>query len=150
MLMFKGFVHRWLSWVTKLVPSTREIIIPALQESAKKAVAQCYGGQTGRQCGFYWSTGEFVDPAVDKTTGAGEVMNVFSAVTALLIDEDDVENPVTNSTGGTSIGDPNAGLNSEKPRVFKPITTADRAGAGILTFLVLAGAAATFGWMSMN
>ncbi|KAH7375514.1 family 76 glycosyl hydrolase [Plectosphaerella cucumerina] len=147
MLMFKGFVHRWLSWVTVLVPSTRDLIRPALEKSAAAAAAQCTGGASGRVCGFYWSGGVFVDPAIDKTTGAGEAMNVLSAVSALLIDE--AEPPVTNATGGTSQGDPNAGQNSVAPQEFQPLTTADRAGAGILTFLILTGAVGTWGWMAM-
>ena len=46
--------------------------------------------------------------------------------------------PFTSDTGGTSEGNPNAGSKDggkiEQPR---PITTADRAGAGILTLLVV-------------
>ncbi|KAK4076886.1 CAZyme family GH76 [Purpureocillium lilacinum] len=149
MLSFKGYVHRWLSVVTQLAPYTRDKILPTLRKSAEAAVKQCTGGESGRACGFYWSGGSYVDPAVDKTTGAGEAMNVLAAVSALLIEE--AKPPVTNSTGGISNGNPNAGGggadNGEKP--LKPITAADRAGAGILTFLLIGGSLGTFVWMSM-
>ncbi|KAG6117695.1 hypothetical protein E4U13_000842 [Claviceps humidiphila] len=134
MLSFKGYVHRWLSVITQVAPYTRETILPILRKSTEAAVKQCTGGQTGRQCGFYWNLGKFVDPAVDRTTGAGEVMNTGP--------------PVTNGTGGTSKGNPNAGGKDNGERPPKPITMADKAGAGFVTFLMLGGAVGTFVWMS--
>jgi mannan endo-1,6-alpha-mannosidase len=146
MLSFKGYVHRWLAVVTQVAPYTKDKILPVLRKSTEAAVKQCTGGATQRQCGFYWSLGQYIDPAVDKTTGAGEQMNVLAAVSSLLIGQADA--PVTNGTGGTSKGNPNAGGrdNGEKP--MKPITTADKAGAGIVTFLVLGAAVGMFVWMS--
>ena len=77
-------------------------------------------------------------------------MNVFAAVTALLVDQEK-KSPVTNSTGGTSQGDAKAGLDSEKqaPEPPRPITTGDRAGAAILTIVILASALGTFVWSCM-
>lgn len=146
MLSFKGYVHRWMTVVTQLVPSTRDIILPVLRTSTAAAIKQCTGGASGRVCGFYWTNGTFIDPAVDKTSGAGEAMNVLAAVQSLLV----VEPPTTNATGGTSQGDPNAGMN---PSPFKEptiITTGDRAGAGILTIVVLVSAVAIWAWMSVG
>ena len=149
MLSFKGYVHRWLAMVTIIAPYTREKILPILRKSAEAAVKQCTGGQTGRVCGFYWSGGEFVDPSIDKTSGAGEAMNVLAAVSSLLID--DAPGPVTNKTGGISKGNPNAGGGRDNGvREPPPVTTADRAGAGILTFLLLGGGISTFVWMSFS
>ncbi|KAG6094167.1 hypothetical protein E4U14_008551 [Claviceps sp. LM454 group G7] len=65
-----------------------------------------------------------------------EVMNVLAAVSSLLIDE--TGPPVTNGTGGTSKGNPNAGGKDNGERPPKPITMADKAGAGFVTFLMLA------------
>ncbi|PNY27942.1 Mannan endo-1,6-alpha-mannosidase DCW1, partial [Tolypocladium capitatum] len=148
MLSFKGYVHRWLAVVTQIAPFTRNRILPVLRKSTEAAVKQCTGGDTGRVCGFYWSDGVYVDISVDRTSGAGEAMNVLAAVSSLLIEEAKV--PVTDSSGGISKGNPNAGGGRDnglkKP---KPITTADRAGAGILTLLLLGGAASTFIWMSV-
>lgn len=73
-------------------------------------------------------------------------MNVLGALTGLLIPA--AVGPVTNGTGGTSAGDPNAGSNVATNKVT-PITTGDRVGAGILTTLVIAAGLAVFAWMSL-
>ncbi|TQN68190.1 Mannan endo-1,6-alpha-mannosidase DCW1 [Colletotrichum shisoi] len=148
MLSFKGYVHRWLSVVTQIAPFMKEKILPVLRDSTQSAVNQCTGGATGRVCGFYWNDRVFVDPAVDKTSGAGEQMNVLAAVSSLLIES--VEPPATNNTGGISKGDPDAGSKSKDNIEPEPISTADRAGAGILTAIVLAGGLGTWGWMSFG
>ncbi|KAK8913267.1 hypothetical protein H634G_08499 [Metarhizium anisopliae BRIP 53293] len=146
MLSFKGYLHRWLAVTTQVAPYTKDKILPVLRKSTEAAIKQCTGGPTQRQCGFYWSFGRFVDPAADKTTGAGEQMNVLAAVSSLLIEN--AEQPVTNTTGGTSLGNPNAGGKDNGERPVKPVTTADKAGAGFLTFLLLGGAVGMFVWMS--
>lgn len=149
MLTFKGYTHRWLSVVTQLAPFTKEKILNKLRTSAAAAVKQCTGGPTGRRCGFYWKKGEFVDPAVDHTTGAGEAMSVLAAVSSLLIEYADP--PATNETG-ISRPDFDAGTHSKGPNFddHKPITAADRAGAAILTILILVGGVGTWGWMSFG
>ena len=56
--------------------------------------------------------------------------------------------PATGNTGGTSKGDPNAGLKQgEQTKPLPPITTADKAGAGILTFLLCAATVALPVWI---
>ncbi|KAK1760280.1 glycoside hydrolase [Echria macrotheca] len=149
MLSFKGYVHRWLAVATQVAPFTRDEILPMLRTSTEAAVKQCTGGDTGRRCGFYWSEGVFVDPAVDKTSGAGEQMSVLAAVSSLLIE--DADPPATNLTGGISRGDPNAGSRSRDTiDTLGPITTADRAGAAILTILVLGSSIGMWSWMSIS
>ncbi|KAI1081503.1 glycoside hydrolase family 76 protein [Whalleya microplaca] len=142
MLSFKGYDHRWMATMTQIAPFTSDKILPVLQKSTQAAVNQCTGGDDGRTCGFGWASGAF-----DHSVGAGQTMNVLGAVSSLLIGK--AKAPVTNSTGGTSGGNPDAGAGSDsfnnKPA---PITTGDRAGAGILTALVLAIAIGTFSWMS--
>ncbi|KAF9880808.1 glycosyl hydrolase family 76 [Colletotrichum karsti] len=135
MLSFKGYVARWMSVMTQIAPYTADQILPILKTSAEAGVKQCTGQANQRTCGFKWSTGVY-----DGTIGAGQQMNVLAAVSSLLIGQ--AKAPVSNSTGGTSVGDPNAGSNSNNDLSVhnSPITTADKAGAGILTFLVLAGA----------
>ncbi|KAG6040910.1 hypothetical protein E4U41_006677 [Claviceps citrina] len=146
MLSYKGYVHRWLAVVTQLAPHTRDRILSTLRTSAAAAVGQCTGGPSGRECGFYWSYGRFVDPGVDKTTGAGERMDVLAAVSSLLMENAD--GPVTNSTGGTSRGNPNAGGRDNGEVPPRPVTVADRIGAGALTAVVLLAAGGLFIWMS--
>jgi mannan endo-1,6-alpha-mannosidase len=141
MLSFKGYVHRWLAVTAQLAPFTKERIMNTLRTSTKAAVSQCTGGQTGRVCGFKWLTGVY-----DGTNGAGEEMNVLGALLSLLVDS--APGPLTNLTGGTSEGDPGAGGSLSFTPDHKSITTADKAGAGILTSVFLAGIIMTFAWMS--
>ena len=142
MLSFKGYLHRWMATTTQLAPFTKQKIQDTLKTSTQAAIKQCTGGTNGRMCGFKWTTGTY-----DGTTGAGQEMNALGAVSSLLIDS--AKPPLTEATGGSSKGDPNAGsqadpLNGRK----KPATAGDKAGASILTLLVLGGAVGTFSWMS--
>jgi mannan endo-1,6-alpha-mannosidase len=73
-------------------------------------------------------------------------MSVLGALLSIL----PVPVPLTNTTGGTSKGDPDAGTNSTASEtIFRPVTTGDKAGAAILTMTVLAAAVATFYWMNV-
>jgi mannan endo-1,6-alpha-mannosidase len=142
MLSFKGYLHRWMATVGQIAPFTHDTIMPLLKTSTQAGVSTCTGGTNGRVCGFKWTT-----RAYDGTQGAGQQMNVLAAVSSLLIDE--TAAPVTNMTGGTSEGNPNAGSQSDNfNRHVTPPTTGDKAGAGILTFIILGMAVGTFGWMS--
>lgn len=142
MLSFKGYVHRWLATMTQIAPFTHDQIMNVLETSTQAAIKQCTGGTSGTQCGFQWSSGAF-----DGSVGAGQSMNVLGAVSSLLVAS--VEAPVTNSTGGTSVGNNNAGSSSDSfMGDSRPPTTGDKAGASILTILVLIAAGGTFGWMS--
>jgi mannan endo-1,6-alpha-mannosidase len=145
MLSFKGYIHRWYSTVTRLAPFTADTILPVLQNSAQAAVKQCTGGDLGRQCGFKWLSGKF-----DGNVGAGQEMNVLGAVSSLLVDN--VGGPVGTDTGGTSKGDPNAGAGTQDVNKTPtgPITGGDRAGAAILTVVMLGSACGLFGWMSFG
>lgn len=142
MLSFKGYLHRWLATATQLAPFLADTVLPILKTSAQAAVSTCTGEENGRTCGFKWAT-----KAYDGSKGAGQQMNVLGAVSSLLIKQ--VGGPVTNSTGGTSKGDPDAGMHSDKFRGNDdPPTAGDKAGASILTIVVLASAVGMFGWMS--
>ncbi|RDW91120.1 mannan endo-1,6-alpha-mannosidase-2 [Coleophoma crateriformis] len=146
MFSFKAYLTRWLAATTKMAPYTYDIIMPKLKASAEAAAAQCTGGSNGRMCGLSWSSG-----AYDGTTGVGQQMAAMSVVfTNLLAIDQSLGVPVTNSTGGTSIGNNNAGSQSvANPEAIKPATTGDRAGAGIVTTIILLGATGMFGWMSV-
>lgn len=142
MLSFKGYLHRWMATTAQIAPFTRDTIMAVLQTSAQAAVSTCTGGASGRVCGFKWTT-----KAYDGTQGAGQQMNVLGAVSSLLIDQATV--PVTNSTGGTSVGNPNAGNEPDSfNQVFAPPTAGEKAAAGILTFVIVGMTAGAFGWMS--
>ena len=146
MYTFKGYMHRWWSMMQQLAPFTADLVQATLEKSAQAAINQCTGGAEARQCGFKWSSGSY-----DGKTGAGQEMSVLGATIGLLLK--DAKGPVTSKTGGTSKGNVNAGNNNDDndfTTSYKPITTTDRAGAGILTFLVLAGVTGMFGWMSYD
>ncbi|KAI1270403.1 glycoside hydrolase family 76 protein [Xylariaceae sp. FL1019] len=139
MTTYKGFVARWMAYTAKLVPDTADGIMALLKTSAQAAVKTCTGGDNGRQCGFAWSTGVFDE------AGAGQQMDVISALTALLAL--DAPAPVTNSTGGTSQGDPDAGDSNTDTEELAAITTGDKAGAAILTILAIVLASGSLWWM---
>lgn len=78
-------------------------------------------------------------------------MSALSVIQANLIQK--VAPPVTANTGGVSKSDPTAGTDGDNPPILEPvltrkITMRDRAGAGILTALVLGGLLATIYWIS--
>ncbi|KAK2595071.1 hypothetical protein QQS21_007202 [Conoideocrella luteorostrata] len=144
MFTFKGFVHRWYTVIAQLAPFTADRILPVLRTSAQAAVDQCTGGKYGRQCGVHWSTRKY-----DGVTGAGQEMSALAAVQSLLIKPSTP--PLTNDTGGTSKGNPNAGGGDGSiMRELKPITTGDKVGASIVTLLLLGLGCGLFGWMSYD
>ncbi|KAI1494560.1 glycosyl hydrolase family 76-domain-containing protein [Biscogniauxia mediterranea] len=135
---FKAYLSRWMAATTKWAPWTFDRIKTLLQNSALAAAKQCTGGDNGRMCGLKWAnnSGQW-----DGTSGVGQQMAAMEVVLANMIQQ--AKAPVTNSTGGTSIGDPSAG-GSDDGR-FDPvgwqhgsIDGGDRAGAAICTLIVLA------------
>lgn len=77
-------------------------------------------------------------------------MGALSVIQANLIDQ--VSVPVTNTTGGTSQGNAAAGRgggvsNGDPALTTNAITTGSRAGAGILTCLVLISVIGCSWWM---
>jgi mannan endo-1,6-alpha-mannosidase len=140
----KAFLTRWLAATTKSAPYTYDLIMPKLQTSAKYAAMQCSGGANGRMCGLSWSKGA----TWDGTSGVGQQMAALEVVQSNLIGQSRA--PYTTKTGGTSKGDPSAGSHSiTNPDLTAPATTGDRAGAGILTTIVLVGFVGGLLWMSL-
>ncbi|KAK5115142.1 hypothetical protein LTR62_001839 [Meristemomyces frigidus] len=134
---FRGFVLRWLSLTAQLVPTTAATIWPYLQASALGAAGQCDGGTDGVTCGMEWNTTKW-----DGTYGIGQQLSALSVVQTNLIQTMNLGAPYTSNSGGTSKGDPSAGSTAENPSegeiYTRRITSRDRAGAGILTFLAVA------------
>ena len=130
---FKAYLARWMAHTAVKAPFTYPLLKPILEASARAAVGTCTGGSDGNQCGLRWWTGSH-----DGSVGVGEQMSVLEVVQSNLIDV--APGPVTANSGGTSKGDPNAGVTSNigPGDLHKSqITTADRAGAGILTLVVI-------------
>ncbi|KAK3353787.1 putative dfg5 protein [Lasiosphaeria hispida] len=143
MLSFKGYLHRFLAQTLQVAEPVRDIVLPSLRKSAEGMAQGCNPDGT---CGFRWNTGSY-----DGQTGAGQQMNALGALMSLLVVEEYVPPPLTNATGGTSVGKADAGGDPDVEQVvLKPLTTADRAGAGILTLLGLLGMGAYMAFMSAN
>lgn len=145
MFSFKAYLLRWLAATTKVAPYTYDIILPKLRTSAIAAAKQCNGGNNGRTCGLSWTSGTW-----DGTAGVGQEMGAMSAVFVNLLPLQTIKPPVTNSTGGTSVGNPNAGMGSTETFDTKldPVTRADRIGASFVTAALVIGACGMFGVMS--
>jgi mannan endo-1,6-alpha-mannosidase len=152
MKSFKGYLHRWMTSAAQLAPFVHDQIMDALRNSTAAAVKSCTDGVdnghgiTTATCGFRWTTGEY-----DGDTGAGQQMNVLGALTSLLYDlQRNLGGPVTNSTGGTSVGDPNAGEEPDYMKPHPPAQAGDKAGAAIITVIMLAAMLGTLSWMSSS
>ena len=144
---FKAYLSRWMAAVTQIAPFTSDTIMPKLKTCAQGAAGQCVGGTDGVTCGRQWYSSTW-----DGKYGVGEQMSALSIIQANLISK--VAPPVTANTGGTSKGDPTAGSGGDNPVVVHDpsanmkITAGDRAGAGILTILVLSSFLGMVIWIS--
>lgn len=131
---------------TKVAPFIHDQVMQTLRTSAKAAALQCSGGDNGRHCGLQWTKGA----TWDGSQGVGQQMAALEVIISTQIDR--VHAPLTNSTGGTSVGNNNAGSGSGGSAtglVDTPVTTGDRAGAGILTAVLLVGLGGGIAWMCM-
>jgi mannan endo-1,6-alpha-mannosidase len=139
---FKAYLSRWMGYTAIVAPWTREFLDPMLQTSAKAAAAQCTGGNDQTSCGLRW-----VDNGVnDGSFGVGEQMAALEIVQSLLYPS--APGPASVNNGGISKSDPNAGAEAPKTGpVFNPVASGDKAGAGILTLLVLSSIITGAWWM---
>lgn len=134
---FKAYLSRWMAATTKWAPWTYDKIKPLLANSAQAAAQQCTGGENGRMCGLKWAnnSGQW-----DGTSGVGQQMAAMEIVLANMIHES--ERPVTNTSGGTSTGDPTGGgsdIGRTDPQgsiLFATLTTGDRVGAVVCTVII--------------
>ncbi|KAK2603496.1 mannan endo-1 [Conoideocrella luteorostrata] len=150
---FKGYLLRWLAATTQLVPETFNTIKPLLEKSGTAAASVCIGsadpikykGPQGSACGYSWlAPGKF-----DGFVAVGAMMNALDAIMYNLVAK--AAPPVTAKEGGTSKGDPSAGSGgTEDPTKLKPLTTADKVGAGIITMLFVVGALGSTAFMLLD
>ncbi|KAH9211955.1 mannan endo-1,6-alpha-mannosidase [Leptodontidium sp. 2 PMI_412] len=150
MLSYKAYLTRWMAAATKFAPFITDRVVAVLKTSAAAAAKQCSGSPAdrpnGRMCGLSWSKGT----EWDGTSGIGQQMGALEVIQSNLIQQS--RDPLTNSTGGTSKGDPAAGTGdptSTDPTVLRPLTTGDKAGAGILTAVVVAIILSGLVWVSL-
>jgi mannan endo-1,6-alpha-mannosidase len=142
-LSFKAYLSRWMAATTKVAPWTYNKIIGRLRTSATAAALQCSGGDNGRTCGLKWTD----NATWDGTNGVGQEMSALEVIQSNLIQQ--VQAPFTNTTGGTSKGNPGAGSGSTTSPTEDTtvITTGDRVGAGFLTTGVIAGVIGGAWWI---
>lgn len=142
-MSFKAYLARWMAATTKMAPFTYDAVQAKLASSATAAAQQCSGGNSGRMCGLKWTN----RATWDGTSGVGQQMSALEVIQSNLIQQ--VAGPVTNSTGGTSVGNPLAGSGSDDtvPLGYGDTTTGDRVGAGFLTTIVLIGVLGGAWWM---
>lgn len=137
---FKGYLLRSLAATTQLAPWTYKEISTIFSNAAVAASAACTGptsdrfsGIDGTACGFTWvPKGTF-----DGLVGVGPQMNALCAVMYNLVKR--VKPPATTDNRGTSKGNPNGGQSDTEalPNRLRDITMADKAGAGIVTVLLV-------------
>lgn len=140
---FKSIFSRMLGFTSVLAPFTSDTIDPLLKASAMAAAGSCDGGTDGHTCGLDWQL-----KTNDGYYGLGEQMSALEVIQQLLIHERPA--PYRADNGGTSVGDAAAGLNSTTTNVLKnnlKITGGDRAGAAIVTTIVLGIIIGGAAWM---
>jgi mannan endo-1,6-alpha-mannosidase len=140
---FKGYLARWMAATTQMAPFTFDQIMPKLKATAEAAAKTCTGGPKGSSCGMKWTEKKW-----DNTRDFGQQMAALEVIQANLVTR--VAAPVTDHDGGTSKGDPSAGGKPEQPKpgsLMRDITTADRAGAGILTAMMMVAIGGSAGWL---
>jgi mannan endo-1,6-alpha-mannosidase len=139
---FKAYLARWMAATTKMAPFTFDLVMSYLAPSALAAAEQCSGGENGRTCGLRWA----MNTTWDGSWGIGQEMAALEIIQSNLITQ--VSGPVTNSTGGTSPGDPSAGTkNSGAVLTNKPVTMRDKLGAGFLSGTLLITFCGMLYWM---
>jgi len=141
---FKAYLARFLILAVKLAPHTEETIMPYLRTTANAAARNCRGGADNTTCSLRWSK----DDWQPQFTGMGEQMAALEVFQSNL--QHTVGVPVTAEKGGTSKGNPNAGMGDERaiqPLDLSPIKTKDKVGAGFLTAIVVSGILGGAWWM---
>jgi mannan endo-1,6-alpha-mannosidase len=139
---FKAYLSRFMAHGYQLVPDsdTRDFIMQRLKASAVAAGKACNGGDDGNTCGLAWRKLTYDgSPYGIAKGGVGEHMAAMELFQSLLIEDSPELKTVAT---GTSQGDPSAGtgnglLTEEDLMQTKPSTKGDRAGAGLLTTVVL-------------
>ncbi|OWB80132.1 hypothetical protein B5S32_g4385 [[Candida] boidinii] len=139
---FKSVFSRCLGMTAKLIPSLHDKIMTLLTDSAVAAAQSCSGGTDGHTCGMAWNYDGW-----DGFYGLGEQISALEVMNNLMID--DRPGPYTNRSGGSSVGNTEAGLDSKivtNPNEIT-VTSGDKAGAGIITAIVLVVLISICFWM---
>ncbi|KAG5354541.1 Mannan endo-1,6-alpha-mannosidase DCW1 [Yarrowia sp. B02] len=156
---FKAIFSRFIGYAALFLPDIRDDIMKKLRASAIAALQTCSGGSDGHTCSIDWLTGAYSNDWI----GLGEQMSALEVLQNNLIFNPKMapnvttnENgttgggigPLTHDTGGTSEGSPDAGSSSANPLLMNlDIKGSDKAGAGVLTAVLLIGVLGSGWWM---
>lgn len=130
---FRSLFARSMQLTMVMVPDMYSEMRPYIEASAKGAAQSCSGGDDHVTCGQNWAASGW-----DGVYGLGEQQCALEVMMALLAR--DVSPPFTAKNGGSSKSKPNAGLDTQdfvNENALK-ISGKDKAGAGVLTAIVLA------------
>jgi hypothetical protein len=133
---FKAYLARWLGNAVQMAPEFADQIMPRLQKSAVAAAQTCEGpsehGGGPHQCGMKWWNQGF-----DGIGGVGPQMTALNVISVLNAQR--AAAPYSRDNGGSSKGNPGLGTGHDEshlPKFQSNITTADKAGAAIITIMV--------------
>lgn len=140
---FHSLFARCLGITTVLAPETVSLIEDNLDKSAEAAAQSCSGGDDHVTCGEDWTKTGW-----DEVYGLGEQMCALEVMLATIVREFPV---YTKDNGGSSKSNPTAGTNTEDQvnKNVLNISTKDKAGAGVLTAVVLGIVLGGSAWMAI-
>ncbi|OBA24144.1 mannan endo-1,6-alpha-mannosidase [Metschnikowia bicuspidata var. bicuspidata NRRL YB-4993] len=142
---FRSLFSRCLGLTATLIPDTYDTIFTGwLVPSAQGAAESCSGGTDGITCGMNWAYGGW-----DGKYGLGEQMSALDCVMSMITVDHD---PLTLLTGGSSEdSDVSAGNDTLSLSLYNTnlisISSGDKAGAAILTVVVLGSFLGGLVWM---
>jgi mannan endo-1,6-alpha-mannosidase len=139
---FKGIFSRFLGLTSMMAPPLNDEIQRYLAATTPGILSSCTGGTDGHTCGLDWTQGKW-----DGKYGLGEQMSALEALQNRLVWTRPP--PLTESTGGTSKSNGTAGAVTKKQTTHNQIDiqTKDKAGAGIITAILLLIMLVTAWWM---
>ncbi|KAH8432103.1 glycoside hydrolase family 76 protein [Aspergillus melleus] len=139
-LCFKGYLSMWMAFTAILVPSTAEKIIPKLHGSAEAIGKQC-SGKSDNLCGVTWGKTTW-----DGVQGLEVQMAALGGITAsLMVSKTQQPKTIDDNPDAKETQIPTSG--DSDPSEPAPIETADRAGAWILTVIMIAAVTGAVGWL---
>ena len=130
---FKAYLSRFMALTVQMAPFTAPFILPKLRSSAIAAAKNCEYGADGETCGMRWTEGKW-----DGGWGVGEQLSALETIQSNLValpqKGGGARPPMTKDTGGTSLGNPNAGVpGALRGNGLVPMTKGERDGAKALT-----------------
>lgn len=129
---FKGIYSRFLGLTCLMAPTLNDEIQSYLEDTTPYILQSCVGGSDGHTCGLNWG-----ESGWDGYYGLGEQMSALEALQNRLVWTK--HGPLTADTGATSSGNGSAGSGTTTDPIhnYLDIQTKDRAGAAIITTILV-------------